>query len=260
MTRNVTTDAANPDKTTPVGADKLMIIDTETEPDSLKEITLTNIAAWLASLVQTLTNKTLTAPTLTNKTSTGTDSGTETLTNKTLTAPTIADFTNAPHDHGDTDDGGSLVASITLTTPTIASLTNAQHNHTNAAGGGALTSAALSDATPGTYTPTLTNTTNVDSATATGPFLYIRLGNFVLVSGAMAVDPTAAANTVVGISLPIASNFTATPDGNGNGTSQINNTVASIIADSTNDRMTFTFQAPVTTSMAWRLMFMFEIK
>ena len=31
-----------------------------------------------------------------------------TLTNKTLTAPTIADFTNAAHDHGDADDGGTL--------------------------------------------------------------------------------------------------------------------------------------------------------
>lgn len=32
----------------------------------------------------------------------------ETLTNKTLTAPTIADFTNANHDHLDTDDGGLI--------------------------------------------------------------------------------------------------------------------------------------------------------
>lgn len=31
-----------------------------------------------------------------------------TLTNKTLTAPTIADFTNAIHDHQDDDDGGTL--------------------------------------------------------------------------------------------------------------------------------------------------------
>lgn len=32
-----------------------------------------------------------------------------TLAGLTLTAPTIADFTNANHDHGDTDDGGVLV-------------------------------------------------------------------------------------------------------------------------------------------------------
>jgi hypothetical protein len=34
--------------------------------------------------------------------------GTQTLTNKTLTAPTLADFTNAQHDHQDADDGGVL--------------------------------------------------------------------------------------------------------------------------------------------------------
>lgn len=34
--------------------------------------------------------------------------GIETLTNKTLTAPTIADFTNAAHDHSDADSGGLL--------------------------------------------------------------------------------------------------------------------------------------------------------
>ncbi len=33
---------------------------------------------------------------------------TQTLSGKTLTAPTIADFTNAVHDHLDTDDGGTL--------------------------------------------------------------------------------------------------------------------------------------------------------
>lgn len=39
----------------------------------------------------------------------------QTLTSKTLTAPTIADYTNAGHDHGDTDDGGAVVsASVTV--------------------------------------------------------------------------------------------------------------------------------------------------
>jgi hypothetical protein len=50
MTRDVTSDAANPNKTTPVGADKFMIIDTETEPDSLKEVTLANLTAALVAL------------------------------------------------------------------------------------------------------------------------------------------------------------------------------------------------------------------
>ena len=36
------------------------------------------------------------------------DTDSQTLTNKTLTTPTIADFTNAAHDHADADDGGQL--------------------------------------------------------------------------------------------------------------------------------------------------------
>jgi hypothetical protein len=69
---------------------------------------------------QTLTNKTLTSPTITNASSTGTDSGTETLVNKTLTSPT-------------------------LTTPTISAtgFTNAQHAHTGATTGGQLAEGAL---------------------------------------------------------------------------------------------------------------------
>jgi hypothetical protein len=39
-------------------------------------------------------------------TSVVTTDGTQTLTNKTLTAPAITDFTNMPHDHADADDGG----------------------------------------------------------------------------------------------------------------------------------------------------------
>lgn len=35
---------------------------------------------------------------------------TDTLTNKTLTTPTIVDFTNAQHDHGDADSGGPISA------------------------------------------------------------------------------------------------------------------------------------------------------
>jgi hypothetical protein len=40
--------------------------------------------------IQTLTNKTLTTPVITDKSATGTDAGTETLVNKTLTSPVIA--------------------------------------------------------------------------------------------------------------------------------------------------------------------------
>ena len=87
-------------KGTPLGADELPLVDTAAS-NVLKKLTLTNLAAFLASLSETLTNKTLTAPvistisntgTLTLPTSTDTLVGratTDTLTNKTIGAATI---------------------------------------------------------------------------------------------------------------------------------------------------------------------------
>lgn len=59
----------------------------------------------------------------------------------------------------------------------------------------------------GTYTPTLTNTTNVASSTANAG-QWIRVGNVVHVAGSVAINPTSAsALTEIEISLPIASNI-----------------------------------------------------
>lgn len=62
----------------------------------------------------------------------------------------------------------------------------------------------------GTYTPTATGVTNVDSATGT-VCQYLRVGNVVTVSGYVLVNPTSASTTTrVGLSLPVASDFTST--------------------------------------------------
>lgn len=60
----------------------------------------------------------------------------------------------------------------------------------------------------GTYTPTLTNVSNLDGSTA---YLcqYMRVGSVVTVSGRVDVNPTLANSINLGISLPIASNFGA---------------------------------------------------
>lgn len=64
----------------------------------------------------------------------------------------------------------------------------------------------------GTYTPTLTNVTNVSASTAY-ECQYLRAGNTVTVSGKVDIDITAAvSSTELGISLPIASNFGAEED------------------------------------------------
>lgn len=88
----------------------------------------------------------------------------------------------------------------------------------------------------GTWTPTLTNTTNITASTAR-TCMYIRVGNVVQVSGNIDVDATAVGDIVLGISLPIASNFTAAADAAG--TTGVNNssTDGFIQADTTNDRL-----------------------
>lgn len=92
---------------TKVGIDSSAV--TTTHDYKLSEVTSTDKAVGKTA-TQTLTNKTLTSPVITNKSSTGTDSGTETLANKTLTTPTIADLSNMTHDHQSNSKGGTLNA------------------------------------------------------------------------------------------------------------------------------------------------------
>jgi hypothetical protein len=92
----------------------------------------------------------------------------------------------------------------------------------------------------GTYTPTLTNTTNIAASTA-NICQYMRVGNVVTVSGTVVIDPTATGRIVLGLSLPIASALTLATQCGGTfasaGTTTVN--VGSVTGDATNDRATF---------------------
>jgi hypothetical protein len=101
---------------------------------------VSTIASYFRTLTQTLTNKTvsLTANTLTGTTvqfntalSDGdfaTLAGSETLTNKTLTTPTIASYTNATHNHTNAAGGGTLAeTSFVFTDITTRNATSAAH-------------------------------------------------------------------------------------------------------------------------------------
>lgn len=97
---------------------------------------------------------------------------------------------------------GSFTGTVSVATPT--------------AGGHAATkdyvdAAVSTGATSGTYTPTITNGTGVGYSLA-HEFGWQRIGNRVTVTGVFETYPTSASPTVVlgvGISLPIASNFTS---------------------------------------------------
>lgn len=88
----------------------------------------------------------------------------------------------------------------------------------------------------GTYTPTLTNVTNLDASTAY-QCQYMRVGNTVTVSGRVDVDPTAAAACELGLTLPIASDLGALEECAGVAfASGVAGQGAAIVGDAANDR------------------------
>jgi len=86
-----------------------------------------------------------------------------------------------------------------------------------------------------TYTPTLTNVANVAASTAYS-CQYSRVGTVVTVSGEVDIDPTTTITlTQLGISLPIASNLTATNELGGTSADDLG-TAARVAGDATNNR------------------------
>ena len=95
----------------------------------------------------------------------------------------------------------------------------------------------------GTYTPTLTNSTNVAASTAR-LCSYIKNRNVVTVTGTCDVDPTSGSSTttVLGVSLPVASNLATTNILSGTGTCTGDSTSFQISEDTSNDRATITYK------------------
>jgi hypothetical protein len=113
----------------------------------------------------------------------------------------------------------------------------------------------------GTYTPTVTGVTNVASVTA---YLsqYMRVGSVVTVSGRIDVDPTAAVATQVGISLPIASDFTAASGEECGGVAYCQTVAgfgAAVYADVTNNRAQMEWIAVDTAARSMWFTFTYRI-
>lgn len=95
-----------------------------------------------------------------------------------------------------------------------------------------------SKGTSGTWTPTLTSVANLAGTTAF-QCQYQRVGNVVTFSGKLSADPSlAATSTQIGISLPIASDFSAEENAGGTAFAPaIAGQGAAIKADAINDRL-----------------------
>lgn len=161
-----------------------------------------------------------------------------------------------------------LWSSLDFTASNITDIVTRAHNNLQSFQGGTageyyhLTSAQhaiVSVATSGTYTPTLTNVTNLAASTAY-VCQYIRVGSVVTVSGRVDIDPTAVGATELGITLPIASNLGALEDCAGTAAaSGIAGQSAAIAGDLTNNRAKLVYVAADITNQPMYFTFTYRI-
>lgn len=110
----------------------------------------------------------------------------------------------------------------------------------------------------GTYSPTGTGTTNIDSVSVLSA-QYMRVGSVVTVSGAIGVDCTAAGSFSFRLSLPIASNFTGVTHCAGAANANAGNGYARITADSTNDEAKFDGTSASAASVTFSYTFTYRV-
>jgi hypothetical protein len=183
-------------------------------------------------------------------------------------------FTGVVAANGNVVLGNAASDDLTIAADAVTWSGNPTHsgNHSIAgtlavAGASTLTGVATFSANPAgritgtTYTPTLTNGANVAASTP-AKCIYARVGSAVMVQGVLNVDPTAAASatTVIGVSLPIASNFASSTDLSGTiNTGGFATSDAGISADIANDRATIVFASNTTSAFDLRFQFGYEV-
>lgn len=127
----------------------------------------------------------------------------------------------------------------------------------------AVTSPAASDGNvfSGTYTPTLTNVTNVASSTA-NTTQYMRVGNVVTVSGRVDITATASATqTTIRMTLPVASALSSVQQLSGTGMAISATSVAPvrITADAGTDTASLVFVSFNTSSQIFAFQFTYLV-
>lgn len=161
-----------------------------------------------------------------------------------------------------------LWSSINFTGSNITDIVTRNHNNLQSFQGGTageyyhMTSAQntlVGQLASGTYTPTLTNVTNISASTAY-VCQYIRVGSVVTVSGKVDIDATAAGAVELGMSLPIASNFAAEENCGGVASCETSGEdPMAIFADFTNDRATFQANKTGTSNHGHHFTFTYRI-
>jgi hypothetical protein len=111
----------------------------------------------------------------------------------------------------------------------------------------------------GTYSPTPTNVTNIIGST-TFTTNYMRVGKMVTVSGKVNIDVNALGAFELGLSLPVASDFTAAEDLGGSGAGNAGLDGFIINADATNNRASITGIMSTVSNTVCSFIFMYQIK
>jgi hypothetical protein len=116
------------------------------------------------------------------------------------------------------------------------------------------TAIAFSD----TYTPTLYNTTNVAASTA-HVCRYTRSGDHVIVEGIVDITATATGNTLLGMTLPIASTISNFDELAGAAAAFAVLQSLGIYGDTVNNRAIFRYQAVGTTARSYPFFFGYNV-
>jgi hypothetical protein len=125
--------------------------------------------------------------------------------------------------------------------------------------GSAWTSATPTILDSGIYTPTITLGTNAAGAN-NNPSQYMRVGSVVTVSGMISgLDPTTTGDTIISLTLPIASNLAQLYQVGGTANSYTTTECAAIYGDTVSDLAVIRFIATNATSKNWWYTFTYRI-
>lgn len=113
----------------------------------------------------------------------------------------------------------------------------------------------------GSWTPTLSSTVNTDAVSAS-ICQYTRVGDRVSFAGVINVDPTTASSTAsVQLSLPVASNFSASTDAAGVlAAANVSGESGALYADTSADTLVIAFRAVGTTLHSLYFSGMYQVK